>query len=842
MYESTDEKVITYNYYEGYKNDCVGRKLYNKNVQLSTSCQYSEIDSKLVASSTVYLKDVLKLAFQNNHFEVVKWVTSKIEIYTLEGIEEIFPYLMKQDSPNLEILQHCFDNKISINMNRNYDVSIFLDYTCKKGQLNVVEFLIKNKINLGSWFSSSIKKAYSNRHWDVVKTLLENGSSVFNKDTFEKILEDNRLDVYKLILKNKPFDEYSGSLPALDPLLKNYPIPGEYFELIKVFLENNLKEEKCLLLGAQKNDTEFIKFLLETYKSKNNNEQYPGIDKALNIAVENKYLEGTKILLENGAKITDNTINLIVKKYSFQLFELIINHLVEHKNDLNTKYNDKELIFFVLDKVDALKLLIDKGASIDVYKDNTKSPLYIACKKGFIDSIKILLKAGAKAIKYENLEFSPLCAASAKSNEIVQILLQESTSLKEVGFESKEFEVITTSIRKTDDLNIIKTFLDNVKVTQPALTKLEFLCYALDIQDDRTDILDRLLEESYFSLEDCKQKGESSLSITEFICKNLEHVDLIKIFIKNLSFPINAPEGQKSLLHYAAIHNNNADVFKYLCKKGAKINAKDEKDITPAMYSLMNFSDTTELLEILKQYKADLSINDHEGKNILHHIMLEPTSVDNLGKILYSGIIKDVNVKDATGNTALDYLLKRISTTDNNDDIISSGFLLFTFGAKRTEKLTETEQKFVEIIEFPSLVFNQAKDIKSVPDRIKNDEDLKNEFVKNLAYMFKHHVSKDCEGFRGYLHDTFAKVPGVDYKLLKLINKQVITDNGVKQNSRQQDIDDALKFLDSLNPSKFTQNHKKSLLNIVQKLVLPNNDNINENVEIEGEESYEEAF
>lgn len=63
--------------------------------------------------------------------------------------------------------------------------------------------------------------------------------------------------------------------------------------------------------------------------------------------------------------------------------------------------------------------------------------------------------------------------------------------------------------------------------------------------------------------------------------------------------------------------------FRYLIKKKSDINKRNDKGLTPAMRLFEDRSyghESVDMLEILLEKNADLSIVDNQGNTILHHI------------------------------------------------------------------------------------------------------------------------------------------------------------------------------------------------------------------------------
>jgi ankyrin repeat protein len=70
-----------------------------------------------------------------------------------------------------------------------------------------------------------------------------------------------------------------------------------------------------------------------------------------------------------------------------------------------------------------VRLLLEKGASIDKAKDNGATPLLMASQKGHVDTVRLLLEKGASIDKAWNNGTTPLTIARKKGHsEIVHLL------------------------------------------------------------------------------------------------------------------------------------------------------------------------------------------------------------------------------------------------------------------------------------------------------------------------------------------------------------------------------------------------------------------------------------
>lgn len=148
---------------------------------------------------------------------------------------------------------------------------------------------------------------------------------------------------------------------------------------------------------------------------------------------EIKFLESRVVIHAPRANEREGVHAKLLADQSALLME--IKALVERGADINAKLdNDKQRTGLfraaTLGSVDLLKLLIDKGASINVADSDGNTPLMAAAKNGLTDVCKALINKGADIDARDTRNNTPLIWAAAKGHtEICRLLIDEGTEL-----------------------------------------------------------------------------------------------------------------------------------------------------------------------------------------------------------------------------------------------------------------------------------------------------------------------------------------------------------------------------------------------------------------------------
>ncbi|MBV8097540.1 MAG: ankyrin repeat domain-containing protein [Verrucomicrobia bacterium] len=149
-----------------------------------------------------------------------------------------------------------------------------------------------------------------------------------------------------------------------------------------------------LMAAAERGRADIVKLLLDHKADPNVAGRDAGT--ALMLAAENNQPEIVKLLLGRGADPNrqDNNGWTALLKAAYQGHAKCIEILASHtKQELDRAL----LVATLMERKDAVKVLLDNGAEVDFRASDGRTPLILAAGKGNKDIVELLLKAGADA-------------------------------------------------------------------------------------------------------------------------------------------------------------------------------------------------------------------------------------------------------------------------------------------------------------------------------------------------------------------------------------------------------------------------------------------------------------
>jgi ankyrin repeat protein len=394
---------------------------------------------------------------------------------------------------------------------------------------NIFNFLIERcdpseKDRLFNW--DCLHYAINAQSLFCVNSILERFSA--SHELFENIYDDATLVFYSIKFNYIKLFEFIENLP--------------YFESND---ESNLLHQICLW----KNRSKFLVTVLR-------NRQYLSVINKKRCVKQPFYI-GNTTLPSCGLELE-----------IFSVRNKVIHCLVVNETPLH--------IASVLGNFDAVKILIENGADVNVLNNNGFNPLHHAASSGRLDIARLLVKSGAAlnvsdVTNRNELHFAVL---GIINRELITFLLDEGSF---ISFDSKKLSPLVIALSRNR--------LDIVQL----LTRIKNF-------------------ESWTSFKDCMYRGY----FFACTCNNPQQIN----YFLYIGVPIIIEDSyQSSILHCLPLFNA-VESFKLLLQKGANVNRKNYGGCSPLHVAA--FSGNLNILKLLLDSGADINAQNNLGGTPLY--------------------------------------------------------------------------------------------------------------------------------------------------------------------------------------------------------------------------------
>lgn len=161
------------------------------------------------------------------------------------------------------------------------------------------------------------------------------------------------------------------------------------------------------------------------------------------------------------------------------------------------------------------------------------------------------------------------------------------------------------------DKGTVKAFLDNKLITEDDDSSLrKYVLSRWALLDCASYIKERNIEMNDSDFEKFVDRHTDSLKIALTLAYDGISDDLPEKLIDN------QPEEEKLL--FEAIKANDVEKVKFLLKEGVDVNAGKDKQWTPIMQASQQEYASTEIVNLLIDHGADLTLKDGYGRSVWH--------------------------------------------------------------------------------------------------------------------------------------------------------------------------------------------------------------------------------
>jgi ankyrin repeat protein len=568
---------------------------------------------------------------QKNQINIDKWTSL---ITPIPGLE----YFRKDKELNTtlsnfnRVLEYIFGKNIENIKDLNTNIKeIIVEKKNKYADINIEGS--DEKIQLYEGHARFVSGAFEIPYFNNVKTdLIYKYSS--NDSTINKLLEIKDKKIIAKYASSKRYlinrqwenalvymDSYRMSSNELDELFKYIVINSSkiylYFtdieeEILLKVLDKNIRDLKnSSLLHYFIYNIEIVKELIDIIDI---NVKDDDNFTPLIKSFETDSVEITKLLLDKGADINIKTINNITALY-----------LAVNKINTNPLY------------IDIVKMILEKNININEKFRNNKTILYIALEKKMIDIAKMILEKNPDVNIIDKDGISPLYLAVLANNmEIIKLLLSKgadinskdnnNTTILHIAVFDNNTELVKILLDMNININIIsreeydlgKSRINNVSETDLAIINnnleiIELLLQKGGIISNYYDILKHINSSKSFDILKLLLKYDDKININRIILISTtnNYLEIIMILYEN---------GKIRLFDI-----EDFNIIKYLIEKGANVNEKNQYGDT-ILYNLSNIyiryenhSDYQKIKYLLEK-GADIYEKNSDGKSTLEFI------------------------------------------------------------------------------------------------------------------------------------------------------------------------------------------------------------------------------
>jgi len=311
---------------------------------------------------------------------------------------------------------------------------------------------------------------------------------------------------------------------------------------------------------------------------------------------------------------------------------------------MGKELNERLLATAERDDIELVKLLLEKGADVNVKDQRGFTPLHKACGLGRFRIAKFLLDHGANPEARNVNDRTPLHIAAGPGREaIIDWYREHCPELADKVLGSGDGRTIIAVVGNDNDLMSIRKLLDIGVEVNGFDNKGETMLYAA-CKGGQDEVVILLLE-----------AGADVNTATAFMNSTplhaacaAGHPEIVGLLLR-ASADIEARDINNQTALHLAVMRSNIEIIKLLFKAGASL-VEDNQGHTPADYVIQPQRDSPVREEIVALFHEHFHEQMTPDKDIRSMIEFENVP-DRMAKIRRSLIGADVNKKDGKGRT-----------------------------------------------------------------------------------------------------------------------------------------------------------------------------------------------
>lgn len=529
------------------------------------------------------------------------------------------------------VVQFLLDSKIDVNSSINKQGDRALHVSAQYGQLEIVKMLLGHKADVNfknKENSTSLHSAAISGNVEMATLLFQNEGDIhavnskgqtilhvasrYKNSSVAKFCIDNGVDVNLVdntgdIALHRANEEITEMLINAGSLLD---------------VKNNCAHAPLnhVLNGDEEDDV--IDDHRDDYFAKNYKERDNYIHKELKIA---------QLLITAGAKTDVLDLQTAIEQKNFKLAELII----KNNYDLESKGFDGETALLYLSKLgylEFIKILIEKGANINVRDNDNKSLLHYSIKNSYELTEYIL----SKNPDYTNLELPHLVYNDKK---MLSFLIKAGVDINEVdddGNTCLHLALKSNYANYNSNVDNICTFNPDYTIVNDFGESPLYLAYEMNNKSYFNKFLTTNIDVNTIANDDS--------TYFHHALKHYEDEFIYKLFKFNIDFS-NVDNNGNSILH-TAVQRCKDNVIEIPVLRRVGENTK-----MTLVWEKINLIET-----IIKDANVDINVQNKSGKTPLM-LACEKDDKYKFELLLKSGA--RVDILDNEGNTVLHYATKR---------------------------------------------------------------------------------------------------------------------------------------------------------------------------------------